>query len=238
MTKDEMVQRVATWLKGIERRVRNSFGDDISTPAKRRQALVHFHLMDHAVLRLPWTNFDKVAEGVYRSNHPGPARLRRYKEMGITTILNLRGEDRYSPWLFEKEACDALGLRLVTAKIYARKAAKRREILKLVDTLKSIDKPFLLHCKSGADRAGFAAVLYRVIVEGVPLEEARSHLSLRYLHLKWTRTGIVDHILDVYEDRNAEAPIGLEEWFRTEYDPKAIEASFNERPRFRRARSA
>ncbi len=221
-----MFERLQDWVETVERRMRRSFGDDISTPWKRFLAWVHFNLFDHAFLRLLWTNFDQVAEGVYRSNHPGPGRLRRYRKRGIRSVLNLRGSDGYSPWLFEEEACSDLGLDLEVAKIYARKAPKQWEILHLIDTMRAMEKPFVMHCKSGADRAGFAAVLYKVIIEGASLEEARKHLGVKYLHLDWTATGIVDHIIDMYEDRNAESPIDMETWFRTEYSHRKAARSF------------
>ncbi|NDR59131.1 tyrosine-protein phosphatase [Aliiruegeria sabulilitoris] len=221
-----MFKRLSDWFETNERRLRRSFGDDISTPELRRQAMWHFNLFDHAFLRVPWTNFDKVAEDVYRSNHPGPKRLLRYKEMGIRAVLNLRGADGYSPWLFEQEACEELGLELRVAKIYARKAAKRHEIVRLIDTMREMPKPFVMHCKSGADRAGFAAVLYKAIIEGVPLEDARKHLAVKYIHFDWTDTGIVDHIIDMYELRNAASPIDMETWFRTEYDHRVAGKSF------------
>ena len=190
---DKMLERLSNWLTAVERKIRTSFGDSLETPAKRRQAWLHFQLFDHAFLRVLWTNFDEVAPGVYRSNHPGPKRLERYHKMGIKTVLNLRGEDRFSPWLFEKEACDRLGMDLVVAKIYARKAARKHEVIDLIDKLKTIEKPCGMQCKAGADRAGFASVRYKVSVEGASLEEARKHLSFRYIHLKSTDTGIVDH---------------------------------------------
>ena len=206
--------------------MRRSFGYDISTPEARRQTWWHFHLFDHAFLRVPWTNFDKVSEDVYRSNHPSPKRLLRYKEMGIRGVLNLRGDDGYSPWLFEEEACEELGLELRVAKIYARKAAHRHEIVHLIETMREMPKPFVMHCKSGADRAGFAAVLYKAIIEGAPLGEARKHLAVKYIHFDWTDTGIVDHIIDMYELRNAAAPIDMETWFRTEYQRHIATDSF------------
>ncbi|MFV0333227.1 MAG: tyrosine-protein phosphatase [Tropicimonas sp.] len=227
-----MLKRVTDWFETTERRLRRSFGDDISTPRGRRQAWWHFQLFDHAFLRVPWTNFDTVAKDVYRSNHPGPRRLARYREMGIRAVLNLRGNDGYSPWLFEAEACEALGLELHVAKIYARKAARRHEIVRLIDQMRAMPKPFVMHCKSGADRAGFAAVLYKAIIEGVPLAQARRHLAVRYIHFDWTDTGIVDHIIDLYELRNARAPISMEQWFRTEYDDRIATETF----RLKRAR--
>ncbi len=221
-----MFRRVSDWFETAERRLRRSFGDDISTPRGRCQAWWHFQLFDHAFLRVPWTNFDRVAEGVYRSNHPGARRLARYKKRGIRAILNLRGDDGYSPWLFEEEACRELGLELHVARIYARKAAKRYEIVRLIDTMRAMPKPFVMHCKSGADRAGFAAVLYKAIIEGAPLKEARKHLAVKYIHFDWTDTGIVDHIIDLYELRNAAAPISMEQWFRTEYDDRLATETF------------
>jgi protein tyrosine/serine phosphatase len=221
-----MLDRLSASLKSLEVRARTSFGDDIATPAGRRLAHWHFHLFDHAFLRVPWTNFDAVADGVYRANHPGPARLAKWREMGIRGVLNLRGPDRFSPWLFEAEACARLGLDLRTAKIYARKPAKPVELLALIATMRAMPKPFVMHCKSGADRAGFAAALYLLAVEGAPMAAARQHLSWRYLHLKWTKTGIVDHILDLYEARAARAPIGIEDWIATEYDHRQAAASF------------
>jgi len=225
-----MLDGLKTSLKKLERRMRTSFGDDISTPRQRRQALWHFHLFDHAWLRTFWTNFDKVADGVYRSNHPGPARLQKYKDMGIKAILNLRGRDGgYSPWLFEEEACRELGIELRVAKIYARRPATREEMLNLIQALKTTPKPFVIHCKSGADRAGLASVIYLIVVEKLPVEEARKHLSFRYLHIKSSKTGICDHIIDEYTKAQAETGIDMEDWFANVYDKAAMQRSYDAR---------
>jgi hypothetical protein len=146
--------------------------------------------------------------------------------MGIRAVLNLRGDDGFAPWLFEEEACRALGLELRVAKIYARKPATRAEMVRLIDTMRAMPKPFVMHCKSGADRAGLAAVLYAHILDGQPLDVARKHLHWRYIHLKGTKTGIVDHILDMYEARTVRSPIGLEAWIRTEYSARDAAISF------------
>ena len=219
-------ERAYARVKDVERRVRRGFGNDLSTPRGRFAAWAHFHLLDHAFLRVPWTNFAPVATGVYRSNHPGPARLRRWASQGIRGVLNLRGDDGQAPWLLEADACRKLGLDLRVAKIYARKPATRREIVRLLDTMREMPKPFVMHCKSGADRAGLAAVLYAHCIDGQPLADARKHLSWRYLHLSSTKTGAVDHILDMYETRAAEGPISLEEWIRTEYMARDAVISF------------
>ena len=221
-----MIARLGQRLKSWEVALRTSWGDDISTPALRRQALWHFHLFDHAWLRLLWTNFAPVAPGVFRSNQPDPARLARLKERGIRTIVNLRGTPRQSHYLFESEASAALGLTLVNHQLHARRAAPRAELLALIETLRSAERPLLLHCKSGADRAGLASAIHLLAIEGRSLAEARRQLSPAYMHFRWSQTGICDQLLDSYEARLTRGPIGFEDWIATEYDPAVLEADF------------
>lgn len=215
-----MLKALWTWVEDRERKLRRSFGKDIWTPYGRFWARIHTHLVDHAFLRILWTNFYEIAPGVYRSNHPGHARLKKYKEMGITTVMTLRGEEKFAHYLFEKESCEQLGLNFVVTKLWARNAAKRDKILDVLDALKEVEKPFVFHCKSGADRAGFVAAMYLMVFEDQPVEVAREMLSLKYLHLKCTKTGVQDYILDVYEARKNVEPISFETWLRTEYRAK------------------
>lgn len=187
-----MAESLKTRFRRIENGLRDRFGRDISTPKTRRHAWWHFQLLDHAFLRVLWWNLEEIAPGVWRSNQPSPSRLRTYKRMGIRTVLNLRGEVRQSSYLFEKEACDELGLTLLDIKLSARQLVPREELLSLIDLMRHAEKPFVMHCKSGSDRAGFASVLYLAIIEERPIAEARKHLHWRYLHLSSTDTGILD----------------------------------------------
>jgi protein tyrosine/serine phosphatase len=223
-----MMTRIARTLKSWEVALRTSWGDDISTPALRRQTLWHFHLFDHAWLRKLWTNFFEVASGVYRSNQPDHARLCRMRDRGIRTVINLRGTPRQSHYLFEEESCASLGLTMINRQLHARRAAPRAELLNLIDTFRTAEKPFLIHCKSGADRAGLASAIYLLAIEGRPVEEARRQLGLRYIHLKWSQTGICDHLIDVYAARTEKSPIGFEDWIATEYDRDALATNFAE----------
>ena len=214
-------------LHQFERRVMRSFGTDISTPWERVKARLHFYLFDHGILRGLWTNQEEIAPGVWRSNQPSPARLRQLKRRGIRSILNLRGEDRFAHYLFERESAAALGLKLHDHKIYARTLVDRQRFLELFEIFDRIEKPFVLQCKSGADRAGLASALWLLDQEGAPLNEARKMLSLRYMHLRHTKTGLMDHVLETYAADTSEAPMPIRQWFAERYDPAAITASFH-----------
>ncbi len=200
----------------------------IATPGQRRRSMIFYLWVDHGILRYLWTNFYPVAPGVWRSNQPHHARLARWKAEGIRTIVNLRGSAPRPPQLFEEESCAALDLTLVSISMSARKAAPRAEYLKLFEVFDTAERPMVVHCKSGADRTGIVSALYLMDQTGATLDVARQHLRFwPYLHLRRTDTGILDHILDLYERHCAQVgPMLIREWFETEYDPAVATESF------------
>ncbi|WP_394707335.1 tyrosine-protein phosphatase [uncultured Celeribacter sp.] len=215
-----MFKTLKKGFKKLERAEVGQFGNDVSTRRTRHMAMWHFHLFDHAFLRGLWTNLYEIAPGVWRSNQPSPKRIERYAKMGIKTILSLRGEKEVSFSLLERQACETYGITLVTTnKAAARGALSGKDYVELIDLLASLEKPFLIHCKSGADRAGLASALYLLHCEGASIQEAKKMLSWRFLHLKSTKTGILDYILRLYEkDLNTNGPIPIRDWFLTRYD--------------------
>ena len=224
-----LFKRIAAW----ERDLRARYNTDLSTPENRRRARIYNLWFDHAILRGVWTNFGTVAPGVYRSNQPTHRRFVKLRAKGVRAVLNLRGAGGAAHYLVEEESCRALGLDLVNVTFHARSAAPREDILKLIAAFRCIARPFVMHCKSGADRAGFAAAIYLLAIEGRPVAEARRMLTMRYIHFRWTKTGILDFILDRFEARHAESGIGFEDWVRREYDHLAVQEAFNRRRRWR-----
>ncbi|GGF76780.1 Tyrosine phosphatase family protein [Mameliella alba] len=224
-----MLAKLWSRLDAAERRLRHSFGRDISTPSARRWSSLHYNLFDHAFLRVLWTNFFQIAPGVYRSNQPTHRRFERYAALGIRTVVNLRGEDKHAHYLFEKESVEALGMTLVNAKLWAREAAPRKRIIGVIDALRAAERPMMFHCKSGADRAGFVAAMYLLVFENAPISDAKKQLGLRYMHLDFTKTGVQDYVLRVFEARQELGEIGFEDWIRTEYQAKAIQSAWEAR---------
>ncbi|AJE45985.1 tyrosine-protein phosphatase [Celeribacter indicus] len=199
---------------------RISFGDDLSTPRDRRRAIWHAHLFDHAFLRTIWSNLYEIAPGVWRSNQPSPGRIARYEKMGIKTILSLRGDSNVSFNLLERQACEAHGIKLVTSrKTGARTARRGEDYVHLIDLMDTLEKPFLIHCKSGADRTGMASALYLLHSEAASIQDAKKMLSPRFMHFRSLDSGVLDYILDSYEqDLKTYGPIPIRDWFLTRYD--------------------
>ncbi|EAR52463.1 hypothetical protein OG2516_05128 [Oceanicola granulosus HTCC2516] len=225
-----MFRRLLSRLEDAERRWRRGFGRDITDPRERRRSTWHYNWLDHAHLRRVWTNQVEIAPGVWRSNQPTFRRLRELRDRhGVHTILNLRGEDVFAHYLFLREECAALGLRLVDVKLNATTAPTRERLVELLEAFDRVERPFLMHCKSGADRTGLAAALWMMLKEGQSLEQARDQLHRRHWHYRNGPAGVIDEILDLYEARNTRAPVAIDTWIRTEYTKEAVKAAFEAR---------
>ncbi|MGY0484265.1 tyrosine-protein phosphatase [Endobacter medicaginis] len=198
---------------------------DPSVPARRR-AWRDSLFVDHAIFRLVWTNVAEVVPGkIYRANHPTPARLARLaRRLGLRTLVNLRGHRQCGSDALSRAAAERLGLVHIDMAFESRGAPHRERILRFADHYRSLAFPMLMHCKSGADRAGLASGLV-VMFEGGTAEAALSQLSWRYGHFSRSRTGILDAFFRRYRD-TAEGRLPFLDWVATEYDEAALKRDF------------
>lgn len=202
-------------------------GFNLRSPGGRFKAWLNMHVVDHGFVRSVYNNFYDLGGGMYRSSQPSPSQIRRYHgTLGLKTILNLRGESPYGSYPLEVATCRDLGIALVDLPLYSRAPPSRRRIHALKDTFSRIAYPALLHCKSGADRAGMAAALYRILHLGHPVEAAMEELGWKYGHFKGARTGVQDFFLASYVSYNAHTPMDFMTWVDTVYDEKAMKKQF------------
>lgn len=183
-------------------------------------------VMDHGMFRCIYLNRHALAADAWRSAQPAPHQFRAFKRQGIKTIVNLRGERICGSYWLEEKVCRDIGLDLVNFQVRSRAAPTVDEIRRAKALFSRIEYPMLMHCKSGADRAGLMSVLYRHFREGVPIEEARAELSLRYGHIRQADTGILDYFFDCYVADNRLEPIEFMDWVETRYDPDAVTTTF------------
>ncbi|AOX20528.1 tyrosine-protein phosphatase [Kozakia baliensis] len=202
------------------------FEGPLATAADRRRAWLDSLFVDHAIFRLPWTNLAPVVPGkIYRCNHPTPARLARLKQrLGLKTLVNLRGHRRCGSDALSRHAAQQIGLFHIDMAFESRGAPHRDRILKFYDIYRTLQTPMLMHCKSGADRAGLASGLV-VMFEGGTAKEALNQLHWRFGHFNRSRTGILDAFFLRFQSQ-AEGRIGFMDWVRDEYDEAALKRDF------------
>ena len=220
-----------------EKRLRATYNVAPDSPENRRKAQIYMLWFDHEVLRKRWTNLDQIAPGVFRSNQPTFERLEKLKAQGINDVVNLRGKSEAAHYLIEKERCQALDLRLHNISLQARRAPEKQHLQELIRLFQQLDKPFLMHCKSGSDRAGLASVMYMLTQAGESIAAAKRMLSFRFLHLKLTKTGVLDYLLHKYEREYDEKGMSFERWIETHYDPDVINQEWSSMSAFERWRT-
>jgi protein tyrosine phosphatase (PTP) superfamily phosphohydrolase (DUF442 family) len=203
------------------------FKGDLSTATGRAVAWIDSLFVDHAVFRLAWSNLEPVVPGkIYRCNHPTPARLRRLAgRLRLRTLINLRGRTQSGSDALSREAARELGLTFHDIAFESRGAPQRDRIMRLHDIYTSMHTPAIIHCKSGADRAGLAAGLI-VLFAGGTSADALRHLSWRFGHIKQAKTGVLDAFFLRFR-RDGEGRKSFLDWVREDYDADALQRDFH-----------
>lgn len=200
---------------------------DASPPWLRRTVgpVVHYAdmlLVDHGVFRLFYLNKHQLGSKAWRSAQPAPHQIATIAALGVRTIINLRGARVCGSYWLEQGACERHGLKLVDYQVRSRAAPSKEEILGARELLETVEYPILLHCKSGADRAGLMSTLYKIVHENCPVGEAKAQLALKFGHIRQSDTGILDYFFERYLDDAAKAPIDFFEWVERIYDPDEL----------------
>ena len=205
--------------------VANAF--DMTTPSGRRRTYLNYLWNDHAYLRLGFSNAHWISDELLRANQPWPHQLAAWKARGIRTVVNLRGGFDASFYALEKDACARLGLTMVNFTVTSREVPSREQVLGAKRLYETIAYPAMIHCKSGADRAGIMSVLYMHFRKGLPIREAMDQLSLKYLHVKQGKTGVLDYVFERYLREGEPAGMSFLEWVESPaYDPVGFKAQF------------
>lgn len=200
---------------------------DLSTRRGRWRTILDYLWNDHAYLRLGFSNAHWVSDELIRANQPWPFQLEAWARRGVKTVINLRGGRDGSFYALEKAACDRLGLEFAPFVVASRDVPTREQVLGAKRLFETVRYPALMHCKSGADRAGLMAVFYAHFRQGQTIREALSHLSPRYLHVRAGLTGVLDYFFERYLAQGEPEGLSFIDWVEHPgYDPAAIKADF------------
>ena len=153
-------------------------------------------------------NFHQVHPYLYRGGEPSKEGLRKIKEMGITTIFDLRnpGEKAYD----EKEAAKEMGIRYISMPMNS-KAPTAKQIKRLVDEIdkakgniveltdsgqaekiakqeaqKATKDAIFVHCAHGSDRTGCMIGIWRVMRDGYDYDTAYKEMRKYWFTPKFT----------------------------------------------------
>ena len=131
--------------------------------------------------RMPWAtkmdappleNFYRVTPELYRGAQPDAAGMRKLKELGIKTIVNLR--------LAHSDADEIGGLDIASEHIRIDPFKPDMDVLvRFLRVATDPNRtPVFVHCQRGIDRTGLAVAAYRIVV------------------CRWTKTQALDEMLN------------------------------------------
>ncbi len=117
-------------------------------------------------------NGGKISEVLYRGAQPREVGLSELKILGITTIVDLRGEDR-EKLNWERKRAEALGMRFVQIPVSGWSPPTDEQLVQFLSLLR--DNPgqkIFVHCRFGDDRTGVFVAAYRIAADKWTAEEA------------------------------------------------------------------
>lgn len=145
-------------------------------------------------------NFHKVSDRLYRGGQPKAGGVKKLAEIGIKTIINLRGTDEITR--AEEAEAKAAGLSYFNISMPGLSRPTDEQVARvmaIIDTEEN--KPVFIHCKRGSDRTGTIVALYRISHDDWTADKAMSEAKRH--GMSWMEFGMKDYVSDYYRDRSA-----------------------------------
>ncbi len=133
--------------------------------------------------------FAHVNHGLYIGSTPSQRGLRRLKEHGIKTILNLRASFDY------RDAAESLGLRYYVMPLNGKRPPVDEQIAQFLRVVEDPDNtPVFFHCNRARNRTYMVLSLYRIAHDGWSAGQAIAEIN----HFGWKT--IPDGVLSFIKD--------------------------------------
>src|SRR5215813_12569781 len=107
-------------------------------------------------------NAGRITEQLYRGAQPRSGGLKKLKELGVTTIVDLRGEqskvrDR------EKQEAESLGIHFVSIPVSGWSPPTNEQVAQFLSIFHgNPQEKVFVHCQFGEDRTGVFVATYRM----------------------------------------------------------------------------
>ncbi len=143
-------------------------------------------------------NFHVVtANEAYRSKQLNKKQLDCcINKYAIKSILNLRGDEPGAKW-YEDEIniSSYYGIKHYDFELPAMFEPEEKDMIQIINILKTAPKPMLIHCLGGADRSGLVSAIWKIVIDKESKEKAARQLSIFYGHMPFGKARAMDRWL-------------------------------------------
>lgn len=144
-------------------------------------------------------NLHKVNDRLYRGGQPQKGGIQKLREIGIRTVINLRGEDEQTR--AEEAESKAAGLTYFSIPMAGLGRPTHQQISRVMAVIDAEENwPVFVHCKRGSDRTGTIIALYRISHDQWTADQAVSEAKQH--GLSWFAFPMRDYISDHYRDKS------------------------------------
>jgi tyrosine-protein phosphatase SIW14 len=121
-------------------------------------------------------NGGRMSDFLFRGAQPQSEGLQELKKLGVTTIVDLRGEDPGRiEW--ERQQSEALGLHFVNIPVSGWSPPSNAQVAQFLSLFRTDPKQkVFVHCRFGDDRTGVFVATYRMAYEGWSASQAMNEM--------------------------------------------------------------
>jgi protein tyrosine/serine phosphatase len=121
-------------------------------------------------------NGGKINDSLFRGAQPHADGIQQLKNLGVTTIVDLRGEDPdRAAW--ERQQAESRGIRFVSIPVSGWDPPSNEQVAQFLKIFRDNPKEkVFVHCRFGDDRTGVFVATYRMAVEGWPAQQAMNEM--------------------------------------------------------------
>jgi protein tyrosine phosphatase (PTP) superfamily phosphohydrolase (DUF442 family) len=130
-------------------------------------------------LRIPAIpNGGRINDHLYRGAQPSSQSLVELKKLGVTTVVNLRGEDP-EKIAWERHEAESLGMRFLHIPVSGWSPPTDEQVIQFLSLFRNDPKQkIFVHCRFGNDRTGVFVATYRMAIDKWPAEQAMKEMYL------------------------------------------------------------
>jgi protein tyrosine/serine phosphatase len=129
--------------------------------------------------------FGRINDSLYRGAQPYAEGLQQLKKLGITTIIDLRGEDAHKvDW--ERKQAEALGIRFIHLPVSGWSTPSNEQVAQFFSIFRgNTNERVFVHCRFGEDRTGLFIASYRVAFDHWSPDQALNEMLAFGFNRMW-----------------------------------------------------
>ena len=136
-------------------------------------------------------NFHRVSDKLFRGAQPVNGGIKKLSELGIKTVVNLRGTDELT--VSQQKEAEAAGLKYFNIPMPGLSAPSDDQVERVLAVINNPEnQPVFIHCKRGSDRTGTIAAIYRISHEDWTSDRAIA--EARRYGMSWAEFGMRSYI--------------------------------------------